>query len=41
VRFVGNLPVGLHVIGPLYREDTVLRVCRAYESAHPIPHPPL
>jgi aspartyl-tRNA(Asn)/glutamyl-tRNA(Gln) amidotransferase subunit A len=39
--FVGSLPVGLQVIGPLYREDTVLRVCRAYESAHPIPHPPL
>ena len=33
--FTGSgLPVGLHVIGPLYREASVLRAARAYEQAH-------
>lgn len=31
-----GLPVGLQVVGPLYREDLVLRVCRALESISPI-----
>ena len=30
-----GLPVGLHVIGPLYAESAVLRACRAYEDANP------
>jgi aspartyl-tRNA(Asn)/glutamyl-tRNA(Gln) amidotransferase subunit A len=29
-----GLPVGLHVIGPMYREVAVLRAARAYEQAH-------
>ncbi len=29
-----GLPVGLHVIGPHYREVSVLRAARAYEQAH-------
>jgi aspartyl-tRNA(Asn)/glutamyl-tRNA(Gln) amidotransferase subunit A len=29
-----GLPVGLHVIGPMYREVSVLRAARAYEQAH-------
>lgn len=31
-----GLPVGLQIVGPLYREDLVLRACRAWESTHPI-----
>lgn len=30
----GGLPVGLQVIGPMYREVSVLRAARAYEQAH-------
>jgi aspartyl-tRNA(Asn)/glutamyl-tRNA(Gln) amidotransferase subunit A len=36
-----GLPVGLQVIGPLYREDLVLRACRAWESVNPIVLPQL
>jgi aspartyl-tRNA(Asn)/glutamyl-tRNA(Gln) amidotransferase subunit A len=31
-----GLPVGLQVVGPLYREDLVLRTCQALESISPI-----
>jgi aspartyl-tRNA(Asn)/glutamyl-tRNA(Gln) amidotransferase subunit A len=30
-----GLPVGLHVVGPMYGEAMVLRVARAYERAAP------
>jgi aspartyl-tRNA(Asn)/glutamyl-tRNA(Gln) amidotransferase subunit A len=39
--FVDGLPVGLQVVGPMFREDLVLRVCRAYESLNPIRRPTL
>jgi aspartyl-tRNA(Asn)/glutamyl-tRNA(Gln) amidotransferase subunit A len=39
--FVNGLPVGLQVVGPLFREVVVLRICRACESAKPIVPPPL
>lgn len=29
-----GLPVGLHVVGPMFREVSVLRAARAYEQAH-------
>ncbi len=32
-------PVGLQIVGPLYREDLVLRACRAWELANPITLP--
>ncbi|MFQ5935314.1 MAG: amidase [Acidiferrobacterales bacterium] len=31
-----GLPVGLQVVGPLYREDLVLKACHAWESVKPI-----
>ena len=38
-----GLPVGLQIVGPLHREDLVLRAARAYEAAHPLTdrRPPL
>lgn len=39
--FVDGLPAGLQVVGPMFREDTVLRICRAYESVNPIRLPSL
>jgi aspartyl-tRNA(Asn)/glutamyl-tRNA(Gln) amidotransferase subunit A len=39
--FVDGLPAGLQIVGPMFREDIVLRICRAYESANPIPLPKL
>ncbi len=30
-----GLPVGLHIVGPMYRDDLVLRASRAYEAARP------
>jgi aspartyl-tRNA(Asn)/glutamyl-tRNA(Gln) amidotransferase subunit A len=33
---VDGLPVGLQVVGPLYREDLVLAGCRAFEVVRPI-----
>jgi aspartyl-tRNA(Asn)/glutamyl-tRNA(Gln) amidotransferase subunit A len=33
---VDGLPVGLQLAAHLYREDLVLRGCRAYEALHPI-----
>jgi aspartyl-tRNA(Asn)/glutamyl-tRNA(Gln) amidotransferase subunit A len=34
-----GLPIGLQFVGPMFRDDLVLRAARAYESAHPIPRP--
>lgn len=36
-----GLPVGLHIVGPLNREDKVLTASRAYEAAHPLRFPDL
>jgi aspartyl-tRNA(Asn)/glutamyl-tRNA(Gln) amidotransferase subunit A len=33
----GGLPVALQIVGPLRREDMVLRAARAYEAACPFP----
>ncbi len=30
-----GLPVGLHIVGPMYRDDLVLRASRAFEQARP------
>ena len=30
-----GLPVGLHIIGPMHRDDLVLRASKAYENARP------
>ena len=34
-----GLPVGLQIIGPLYRDDLVLRAARAFEAARPFKMP--
>jgi aspartyl-tRNA(Asn)/glutamyl-tRNA(Gln) amidotransferase subunit A len=34
-----GMPVGLQVVGPRFADALVLRACRAYEQAHPIPMP--
>jgi len=34
-----GLPVGLQIVGPLFREDLVLMACRAFESLYPIAAP--
>lgn len=36
-----GLPIGLQFVGPMFGDALVLRAARAYESAHPIPRPPL
>jgi aspartyl-tRNA(Asn)/glutamyl-tRNA(Gln) amidotransferase subunit A len=36
-----GMPVGLQIIGPMYREDLVLRAARAFESTLPIRLPPM
>lgn len=36
-----GLPIGLQLVGPMFDDAGVLRACRAYESVHPIPRPPL
>ncbi|MBO6783009.1 MAG: amidase [Alphaproteobacteria bacterium] len=36
-----GLPVGMQVVGPLYGEADILRMCRAYEAAHPFARPDL
>jgi aspartyl-tRNA(Asn)/glutamyl-tRNA(Gln) amidotransferase subunit A len=35
-----GLPVGLQIVGPMHRDDLVLRAARAYEQRHPIALPP-
>ena len=35
-----GLPVGLQIVGPMHRDDLVLRAARAYEMRHPIALPP-
>ena len=36
-----GLPVGLHLVGPRYADDVVLRAARAFETARPIVMPDL
>ena len=36
-----GLPAAIQVVGPLYREDLVLRASRAYEAIYPFKMPPL
>ena len=36
-----GLPVALQAVGPRFADATVLRLCRAWEKAHPFPMPPL
>lgn len=36
-----GLPVGMQVVGPLYGEAAILRLCRAWEAAHAFPQPDL
>lgn len=36
-----GLPVGMQVVGPLYGEVDILRLCQAYETAHPFARPDL
>jgi len=36
-----GLPVGMQVVGPLYGEVEILRLCQAYEAAHPFARPDL
>lgn len=36
-----GLPVGMQVVGPLYGEFEILRLCQAYEVAHPFARPDL
>jgi aspartyl-tRNA(Asn)/glutamyl-tRNA(Gln) amidotransferase subunit A len=37
--FVGQMPVGLQVVAPMFHENVALQVCRAYESVQPIVRP--
>jgi aspartyl-tRNA(Asn)/glutamyl-tRNA(Gln) amidotransferase subunit A len=34
-----GLPIGLQIVGPLYRDDLVLRASRTYETARPFKMP--
>lgn len=36
-----GLPIGMQIVGPMFGDALVLRAARAYESAQPIPRPPL
>jgi aspartyl-tRNA(Asn)/glutamyl-tRNA(Gln) amidotransferase subunit A len=36
-----GLPIGLHIVGPLYAEDRVLRAARAFEQTRPVLRPPI
>jgi aspartyl-tRNA(Asn)/glutamyl-tRNA(Gln) amidotransferase subunit A len=36
-----GLPIGLQIVGPLYREDLVLRAARAYEATQSARRPPI
>ncbi len=35
-----GLPIGLQIVGPLYRDDRVLRAARAFEATQPVRRPP-
>jgi aspartyl-tRNA(Asn)/glutamyl-tRNA(Gln) amidotransferase subunit A len=35
-----GLPIGMQIVGPLYREDLVLRAARTFEAAQPFKMPP-
>lgn len=35
-----GLPIGLQIVGPMFREDLVLRAARAFEARRPWPLPP-
>jgi len=37
--FMGGLPIALQIAGPRYREDRILRACRALETLCPIALP--
>ena len=37
--FVDGLPIGLHIVGPMYREDLVMRASAAFEQARPFKMP--
>jgi aspartyl-tRNA(Asn)/glutamyl-tRNA(Gln) amidotransferase subunit A len=37
----GGLPIGLHLVGPMFADALVLRAARAFERRHPIPRPPV
>ncbi|MBE7941412.1 MULTISPECIES: amidase [Ramlibacter] len=36
-----GLPIGLQFVGPMFRDDLVLRAARAYETAQPVARPPV
>jgi aspartyl-tRNA(Asn)/glutamyl-tRNA(Gln) amidotransferase subunit A len=36
----GGLPIGLHIVGPLYADARVLRAARAFEATQPVRRPP-
>ena len=37
--FVDGLPIGLHIVGPMFREDLVMRASAAFEQARPFNMP--
>jgi aspartyl-tRNA(Asn)/glutamyl-tRNA(Gln) amidotransferase subunit A len=37
--FVDGLPIGLHIVGPLFREDVILRAAAVFEKARPFKMP--
>lgn len=36
-----GLPIGIQFVGPMFRDDIVLRAAAAYEAIQPIPRPPV
>lgn len=36
-----GLPIGLQFVGPMFRDELVLRAARAWEAVSPIPRPPV
>jgi aspartyl-tRNA(Asn)/glutamyl-tRNA(Gln) amidotransferase subunit A len=38
---VDGLPIGIQFVGPMFRDDLVLRAAAAYEAIRPIPRPPV
>lgn len=36
-----GLPIGIQFVGPMFRDDIVLRAAAAYEAIRPIPRPPV